>query len=128
MENYVAKRSAWSEVTFLRVILCILIIPIFYLIYKIIECKKERWEINANKAVHTSGILNKRTEQTVITGILAVNVEQSLKGRIFNFGDIVVDIAGKNNMHMEGVAKPYDFKKVIEEYIESQNIRAAAIN
>lgn len=128
METFVVKKSVWSEITFFRIILCILIIPIFFLVYRIIESRFEKWELKGNKVIHTSGLLSKRTEQTVLTGIFAVNIDQSLKGRIFNYGDVFIDVGGLKDLYLTGVSKPENIKRSLEEYIGKQKISAVAIN
>ena len=47
--NYVAKKSAWSAVSFLWILSCVLIIPIFIIACRIITVKKFSLEFYDDK-------------------------------------------------------------------------------
>ena len=43
-----------------------------------------------------------------------MNIEQSFFGRLFNFGNVHIDLVGKDNIYLESVARPYELKKFLE--------------
>lgn len=106
MPNYVAKKSAWSVVTFWGVVACVLILPIFVLIAKILIAKKYRIEFYDDKIITYKGLINVSRKQVVFAGVTGVIVEKSLTGRIFGFGDVKIDAVGKWDIDTKGIKNP----------------------
>lgn len=46
-------------------------------------------------------------------GIVSVSVNQSIRGRIFNYGDISVDAVGKWDINTRGIANPESLKRYL---------------
>ena len=66
------------------------------------------------KVTERTGLISKNEKETTFKGVVSVNIQQSFWGRIFNFGDVYIDLVGKNNLILEGIAKPYELKKFLE--------------
>ena len=120
--NYVAKKSAWSAVTLGRVLLIWLIIPIFIIIFDIIRLKNETIEFYDERIVTRKGVLSKKVKKTIFTGVVSVSVNQSLFGRIFNYGNVEVDVMGEWDVNTKGIANPHK----LEEYLETKIINKNA--
>ncbi len=76
-----------------------------------------------NKVVERKGIINTKEKSSILTGIVGVSVEQSLFGKLFNYGDIVIDKVGKGwDISTEHIAKPYEFKKYLETIIDKTEV------
>ncbi len=120
--NYVAKKSAWGAVSIWSILFCWLIIPIFVMIFKIIALKAESIEFYNEKVVQKSGILSKREKQSLLTNVTSVSVNQSLWGRIFNYGDVKVDLIGKWDIDTVGISRPNELKAFLEDYLSNKNI------
>ena len=69
--NYVAQKSAWSAVSFLWILSCVLIIPIFIIACRIITVKKFSLEFYDDKIVIKSGWLNTKKKQMAFMGVTA---------------------------------------------------------
>lgn len=122
--NYIAKKSAFSVITFWRIIACILIIPLFVLIGRIIAVKKYQIEFYDDKIIIHSGLLSKKSKQIVFMGVTGTSVNQSLKGRIFNYGDVSVDCVGKWDVDTNGIKRP----KELESYLQTKIVNGSAYN
>ena len=120
--NYVAKKSAWSAVRLGRVLLIWLIIPIFIIIFDIIRLKNETIEFYDERIVTRKGVLSKKVKKTIFTGVVSVSVNQSLFGRIFNYGNVEVDVMGEWDVNTKGIANPHK----LEEYLETKIINKNA--
>ena len=116
MPNYIAKKSVWSVVTFWSVIACVLIIPIFTLLAKILNAKKYRIEFYDDKIITYKGFINISRKQVVFAGVTGVSVEKGLKGRIFNFGNVVIDAVGKWDIDTVGIKNP----EGLEDYLNTK--------
>ena len=93
--QYVAKKSAWSCISFFWILSCILIVPLIILIFRIITVKQFAIEFYADRIIIKSGWLNTHKKQMVFMGITSVVVNQSLWGKIFNYGTVMVDCVGQ---------------------------------
>lgn len=117
--EYVARKSAWSVVNLLKILLCLLIIPLFKLLADIWYAKSFRFEFYKDHIIVKSGILNKKEKRTPFEGVLGVEVEQSLRGRLFGYGDIKVDAIGKWDIGTKDIKNPAGLKKYLETRIVS---------
>ena len=120
--NYAARKSILPAFTFWRVILFFLIVPLIILIYNIIALKKEVIEFYDDKIVCKKGVFNKSETTAAFMGVYAVNIEQSFFGRIFNYGDVRVDAAGKWDIDSNGIKNPKGLKAYLEQHtVKSEN-------
>ncbi len=117
--NYVATKSAWKAITFLRVVFFWLIIPLIIMIVKIIVLKHERIEFYEDRIIVKSGVLSKNERKSVFLGVLSVSINQSLWGRMFGYGDVNVDVVGKWDVNLEGVCNP----KKLQAYLETKTAK-----
>ena len=123
--NYVAKKSAWGCVSFLSIIACVLVIPLFVLIFRILAAKQFRLEFYDDKIIIKSGLLNKKKKQMVFMGVTSVSVEQSLWGRLFGYGNVVVDCVGKWDVSNTSYIKN---PEALEEYLQTRIVHTATGN
>lgn len=115
--DYVIKKSAWSVIRPWHILLFFLIVPLIIMIVKIINIKDDKIEIYNNKIVQKSGIFNKKEKTTILTAVLSVDVYQSFWGRIFNYGNVSVDVVGQWDINTKGVKDPQKLKQYLERYI-----------
>ena len=116
--EYVAKKTMWGAITFWRIILCWLIIPLIVMIVQLIQLKYETIEFYEDRIVVKSGVLSKREKNVAFVGVRSVSVNQSLWGRIFKYGDVQVDTVGKWDVNTKGVKNP----RPLVEYLETKII------
>ena len=122
--NYTAKKSVVSVLSFWGIVACILIIPLFVLIYRILEVKKYRIEFFDDKIITYKGLLNTSKKQTVFMGITATSVDQPLSGKIFNYGHVKVDCVGKWDVDTTYIKNPNE----LEAYLQTKIISGQATN
>ena len=112
--NYVMKKSAWSVVRPWHILLFFLIVPLIIMVYKIINIKDESISFYNNKVVQRSGIFSKHEKTNILTNVLSVSVYQSFWGRLFNYGNITVDVMGQWDVDMRGIKDPMKAKAYLE--------------
>ena len=122
--NYVAKKSIASVLSFWSIISCIFIIPIFFLIAKIIAASKYRIEFYDDKIITYTGVINTTKRQSVFLGVASTSVEQSLFGHMFNYGDVVVDCVGNWDIDTYGIKNPNG----LEEYLQTKIVASPQFN
>ena len=119
--NYVAKKSACAVLSFWGIVGCILIIPLFVLIFKIIAVKKFRIEFYDDKIVTYSGLINTQKKQVVFMGVTGTSVSKTIMGQIFNYGDVVVDCVGKWDVDTTYIKNP----SALEKYLQTKTVSVA---
>ena len=126
--EYVATKSAWGAVTFTRVILFWLIVPLIIMIWDIIVLRNETIEFYQNQIVVKSGVLNKKQRKCAFMGVMSVSVEQSLFGRMFNYGNVKVDVTGKWDIDTNGINNPQELVYYLEKRIVTNASATTIIN
>ena len=114
--KYIAKRSSFFDFRFFICILLLVLglIPgIIYIIVKNLSAHSYQIIFYDDKYIIKSGIINTHEDESVFKGVLAVSINQSLTGKMFNFGDVRVDVVGKNNLSLCGVKNPEALKKYL---------------
>ena len=112
--NYVMKKSAWSVIRPWHILLSFLIVPLFIMIFKIINIKDETISFYNNKVVQRSGIFSKHEKTNILTHVLSVTVHQTFWGRICNYGNVTVDVMGQWDIDMKGIKNPKQAKEYLE--------------
>ena len=111
---YVAKKSKMASFSILRIIFFWLIVPLILIIVDMVRAGIERVEFYEKNVLQKTGIISKNEKNIVFKGVVSVSVNQSIWGRLFGFGDVYIDLVGKNNMQLEKVKNPYELKKFLE--------------
>ena len=122
--QYVATRSGWTAVSFLWILSCLLIIPIPILICRIIAAKHYTISFYQDKIIVEQGWLSKSTKQMVFMGVASVSIEQSLIGRMCNFGHVSVDCVGKWDVDSTCISNPEGLKS----YLETRIVRVRRVS
>ena len=124
--KYTATRSSLFDFNFFICILLLVLglIPgIIYILVKNLSAHSYKVLFYDDKYIVKSGIINTHEDELVFKGVLAVSIDQSLKGKMFNFGDVKVDVVGANNITLCGVKDPEALKK----YLLSRKVDIADI-
>ena len=85
----------------------LLLIPI-YLFQKTYEIA-----VTNNRLIGKKGIISRETIDFAINNVETVDVKQSIFGRIFGFGDIIIHGTGASEKKITALKNPEDFKQAI---------------
>lgn len=119
--DYVAKKSILGECggkIFICILSCWLIVPIFLMIYMIIEVKKFRIEFYKDKVIMHRGFLHTEEQQSILTTIVGVRINRSIAGNIFNYGDVVVDMVGRWDIDTRAIKDPVALKNHLKSIMD----------
>lgn len=78
-------------------------------------------EFYKDRYVIKSGLISKKENTMRFNKILAVNVDISFLGGIFNYGNVHLDCVGKNDAQLGGVKNPKALKAFLEETMMNTN-------
>ena len=130
--KYTATRSSLFDFNFFICILLLVLglIPgIIYILVKNLSAHSYKVMFYDDKYIVKSGIINTHEDELVFKGVLAVSIDQSLKGKMFNFGDVKVDVVGANNITLCGVKDPEALKKyLLSRKVDIADIRHTVTN
>lgn len=124
--DYVAKKSILGECggkIFICILFCWLIVPIFLMIYMIIEVKKFRIEFYKDKVIMHRGFLHTEERQSILTTIVGVRINRSIAGNIFNYGDVVVDMVGRWDIDTRAIKDPVALKNHLKSIMDQTGVK-----
>jgi len=97
------------------ILIIIFIIPTFGLIIPLLYVYQKFTEIAVtnNRVIGKKGIIRRQTYEYGLNKIESIEVKQSILGRIFSYGDIVLIGSGSSNLIIPAIKNPEEFKKQI---------------
>ena len=70
--------------------------------------------VTNKRVIFKTGIISRKSEEMKISSIETVEIVQSVMGRVFGFGTVVVTGRGISNLVFKSVNDPMDVKRKIE--------------
>jgi len=65
------------------------------------------------RVVHKCGFIRRRTFEMSLDKVESVDVDQSIAGRIFNYGDVTIQGVGEGKQTIANIASPLAFRNCI---------------
>jgi uncharacterized membrane protein YdbT with pleckstrin-like domain len=76
-----------------------------------------RWTIETDvtnmRVVHKTGFIQRRTFEMALDKIESVDVDQSILGRILNYGDVTINGVGEGRERIRTISSPLAFRSAI---------------
>jgi len=112
--KYQAKISIWSMVPLF--ILGLLFLPLFgfgllFFIYAIILYMTTELAVTDKKIIAKFGLIRRDTIEILLNKVESIQVKQSLFGRLFNYGSVIVSGAGNPQAPVPGISEPLNFRR-----------------
>jgi uncharacterized membrane protein YdbT with pleckstrin-like domain len=101
------------------VLLCLSLATIaaVFAIYKMLTAWFHRWttetDVTNMRVVHKTGFIKRRTFEMSLDKVESVDVNQTILGRLFNYGDVTVRGVGEGFETIKTIASPLDFRNHI---------------
>ncbi len=94
--------------------LLVLLIPFVWFGWELLQWWAEEYLITTHRVVQTEGLINKHTKDSSLEKINDIVLNQSVLGRILNFGDLEI-ITGSDvgTNVLRRLARPVNFKKTL---------------
>ena len=74
--------------------------------------------ITSHRVIAKSGFISRRTVELKLAKVKSIQVDQSLFGRMLNYGTLIVSGAGNPQAPITGIANPLAFRKAYQEATE----------
>jgi uncharacterized membrane protein YdbT with pleckstrin-like domain len=94
--------------------LLILIVPFWSLLSAYLGWRCSEFAVTDKRVLIKTGIVSRHTLETLLTKVENIGVEQTLWGRLFNYGTLYVTGTGSTRETFSGIHAPLDFRKAIE--------------
>ena len=86
-------------------------------LYKTVTAWFHRWttetDVTNLRVVHKTGFINRQTFEMSLDKVESVDVDQSIPGRFFDFGNVTITGVGKSEEKLKTVASPLAFRNAI---------------
>jgi uncharacterized membrane protein YdbT with pleckstrin-like domain len=70
-------------------------------------------DVTNMRVVHKTGFINRRTFEMALSKVESVDVNQSILGRILNYGDVTINGVGEGTQTIQTIASPLAFRNSI---------------
>ena len=70
-------------------------------------------DVTDRRVVHKTGFVRRRTFEIALNKIESVDVDQSISGRIFNYGNVTIMGVGEGRQTIRTIASPLAFRNAI---------------
>jgi uncharacterized membrane protein YdbT with pleckstrin-like domain len=70
-------------------------------------------DVTNHRVVHKTGFIKRKTFEIALDKIESVDVEQSILGRILNYGDVRINGVGEGTQNIPTIASPLAFRSAI---------------
>jgi uncharacterized membrane protein YdbT with pleckstrin-like domain len=103
--------------TLMLVCLSLAAIVAVFALYKTITAWFHRWiteiDVTTLRVVHKEGFIQRKTFEMSLDKVESVDVNQSILGRIFNYGDVEIFGVGEGGKVIKMIASPLEFRNAI---------------
>jgi uncharacterized membrane protein YdbT with pleckstrin-like domain len=92
-------------------------IAAIFALYKTVTAWFHRWtretDVTNLRVVHKEGFIKRQTFEMSLDKVESVDVNQSILGRILNYGDVSIFGVGEGNKTIDTIASPLEFRNHI---------------
>ena len=119
---YIGRVTLWS--LWLPIVLGLVLLPLFgaglvFWLVAWVRYKTTELAITNKRVIAKFGFISRRTVEINIHKVESIQVDQSMLGRIFNFGTLLISGAGDPQAPITGISDPMAFRKA---FMEAQDL------
>jgi uncharacterized membrane protein YdbT with pleckstrin-like domain len=111
--------ETWSQYAWIPVALGVLILLSTY-----VKRQSSDFAVTNKRVMMKVGVFNTRSIELVLNKVEAIAVNQSLMGRIFGYGDIVVTGSGGTKEAFSHIQGPLAFRRAVQSVTDTQAVPA----
>jgi uncharacterized membrane protein YdbT with pleckstrin-like domain len=88
-----------------------------FALYKTFTAWFHRWttetDVTNMRVVHKTGFITRQTFEMSLDKVESVDVDQSIPGRILNYGNVIVRGVGEHEQRIDNISSPLAFRNAI---------------
>jgi uncharacterized membrane protein YdbT with pleckstrin-like domain len=92
----------------------LLVVAILVTVPRFLRYATSEFAVTNKRVIVEIGLVYRKTLELVLAKVETIGVEQSIPGRIFNYGTIVVTGTGGTKEPFRDIAKPLDFREQVQ--------------
>jgi uncharacterized membrane protein YdbT with pleckstrin-like domain len=110
---YRAHTSLWSlaPMILLGVPLLVLVVGLFFLVAAWIRYRTTEFAVTDRRIIAKTGLVSRRTVEMFLDKVESLNVEQSVPGRVFDYGTVTIRGTGATSETFGNISAPLDLRK-----------------
>jgi len=95
--------------------LLLLIPAVFFFLSAYIARKSSEFAVTNKRVIMKAGVIQTRSLEILLNKVEALAVNQTLLGKMMNYGDIIITGSGGTKELYEGIEDPLAFRKAVQE-------------
>ncbi len=110
---YRAHTSVWSlmPMILLGIVLLVVVVGLFILIWAWIKFRTTEFAVTDRRVIAKSGLISRRTVEMFLDKVESLNVEQSVPGRLFDYGTVTIRGTGATSEPFGNISAPLVLRK-----------------
>ena len=110
---YRAHTSLWSlmPMLLLGVLLLVIIVGLFILIAAWIKYKTTEFAVTDRRVIAKTGLISRRTVEMFLDKVESLNVDQTIPGRMFDYGTVTIRGTGATSEPFGSISAPMELRK-----------------
>lgn len=110
---YRAHTSKWAlmPMILLGILLLVVVVGLFILIWAWIKYKTTEFAVTDRRVIAKSGLISRRTVEMFLDKVESLNVEQSVAGRLFDYGTVTIRGTGATSEPFAEISAPLALRK-----------------
>ncbi len=90
--------------------------------YALVAYNSSEFGVTNRRVLAKVGLLSRRSFEILLAKVEGIGVNQSMLGRMLDYGTIVVSGTGGTKEHFNRIAAPFEFRKQVQEQIAAVQV------
>jgi len=95
------------------------LVGITFLLSPYVQYVTSEYAVTNKRVIVKLGLISRRTLETLLPKIEAVSVDQTIMGRMFNYGSIIIIGTGGTRESFMNIADPLGFRRAVQEQTDA---------
>jgi uncharacterized membrane protein YdbT with pleckstrin-like domain len=95
----------------LGVLLLIVVVGLYFLAVAWIRYRTTEFAVTDRRIIAKTGLVSRRTVEMFLDKVESLNVEQSIPGRMFNYGTVTIRGTGATSEPFYNISSPLELRK-----------------
>lgn len=110
---YRARTSLWSlmPMILLGLLLLVVVVGLFILIWAWIKYRTTEFAVTDRRVMAKTGLISRRTVEMFLDKVESLNVEQTVPGRLFDYGTVTIRGTGATSEAFDNISAPLVLRK-----------------
>ena len=110
---YRARTSLWSlaPMILLGLLLLTIVVGLYFLVVAWIRYATTEFAVTDRRIIAKTGLVSRRTVEMFLDKVESLNVDQTIPGRMFNYGTVTIRGTGATSEPFHNISAPLELRK-----------------